>query len=120
MAPDKSLAAEIEAVLHRCLRLVIATDGSIQTAAGVGGIPEAAAEIAALQSRAFEDGARPKVLATGWLKSMGRRDDEERGPVVEFVIDASQQHAMTFGDIWNGQPHQIAALPLQPEGERNA
>lgn len=69
-----------------------------------------AAEIAALKSRSFEDGARPKVLATGWLKSMGRRDGEERGPVVEFVVDASQEHAMTFGDIWNGRFHQIAAL----------
>ena len=118
MAPDKSLAAEIEAVLMKHVR---ADFEAMKTGPwGIAGIPEAAAEIAALQSRAFEDGARPKVLATGWLKSMGRRDDEERGPVVEFVIDASQQHAMTFGDIWNGQPHQIAALPLQPEGERNA
>jgi hypothetical protein len=109
----KSLAAEVEAVLRKFAH--VGPEGQIM------GLHEASKVLAALQGRAFEDGARTKVLATGWLKSMGRRDDEERGPVVEFVIDTSRQHAMTFGDIWNGQPHQIvAALPLQPEGESDA
>jgi flagellar biosynthesis/type III secretory pathway protein FliH len=51
----KSLAAEIGAILrkHRAQRLITGSEEKMEDA-----IPQIAAEIAALQSRAFEDGAR--------------------------------------------------------------
>lgn len=100
MASEKSLAAEIEAVMR---------DEIIPRWMGpnsfVEGYEEAAqkitARIAALQSRAFEDGAR-------WMR--------ERA-----VSVAEDSKTCSAGEIYIA--HQIsdgiAALPLQPEGERS-
>ena len=60
MAPDKSLAAEIEAVMKKHIRLN-GREKWDEPYYSLLGFPEAAAEIAALQSRAFEDGARSHV-----------------------------------------------------------
>lgn len=56
----KSLAAEIEAVLGRRLYVSL-TPAAGAPSVKIVGIPEAAAEIAALQSRAFDDGARKRL-----------------------------------------------------------
>lgn len=137
MASDKSLAARIEAVLQQRLRLVIATNGSIHTAAGIGGIPEAAAEIAALQSRAFEDGARKNLsdalaaydtaereltAAEAVHQDVCRRigDEPDIGEIMQRVgaEQACVRCSMAKGIV---RAHLVAAVraALQPEGERN-
>lgn len=70
------------------------------------------------RSALAEDTARAaegEVIATGWLTHMGREDDEERGPVVRFVLDASREHALKFAHIWNGATYEIRALPLDKD-----
>lgn len=100
MAPDKSLVAEIEAVKAILLKHV--KPWEIEGAPCVTGIPEAAAEIAALQSRAFEDGARR-------MQERAHAVAEASAPDCDGEIYIARKIA-----------DEIAALPLQPEGERNA
>ena len=114
MAPAKSLAAEIEAVLGRRLHVSL-TPAAGGPSAKIVGIPEAASEIAALQSRAFEDGAR-------WMRE--RAFDVARAWQVpaapptadETLIARVQARNETVAGIAAG----IVALPLQPEGKWNA
>lgn len=108
----KSLAAEIGAILrkHRAQRLITGSEEKMEDA-----IPQIAAEIATLQSRAFEDGAR-------WMR--------ERA--YSAVIDVRHAAACNFSPEFSGVQGEartnslataakaIQALPLQPEGERNA
>lgn len=100
MASDKSLAAEIEAVLMA--RLDACTSNGVPL---ILGISEAATEIAALQSRAFEDGAqwmRLKAASIAATPSLGN-------------VPTAQQ-----ADGRKSAAAAILAIPLQPKGERNA
>lgn len=101
MADPKSLAAEIEAVLNRHLVIVPGGDGPGEDWPIISGIPAAAAEIAALQSRegliafareiigyAFDgmdaDGADIQALAlTHGLLSKTTYDPKKHGPSME-------------------------------------
>lgn len=101
MGDPKSLAAEIEAVMRKH---------------GLCGQPVriAAAEIAALQSRAFEDGAR-------WM----------RYRAYTAVIDVRHAAACNFSPEFSGAQGEartnslataakaVLVLPLRPEGERS-
>lgn len=75
MAPDKSLAAEIEAVLRD--QIVLRRMGPDSFVEGYEEAAEKiAARIAAIQSRAFEDGARPHVAEA--LKREAQSQDFRR------------------------------------------
>lgn len=107
MASDKSLAAEIEAVLRKFAH--VGPDGQVM------GLQEASKVLAALQSRAFEDGAR-------WMRErafdVARAWQMPAAPPTadEMLIARVQARNETVAGIAAG----IASLPLQPEGERNA
>ncbi|MCP1545368.1 hypothetical protein [Methylorubrum extorquens] len=113
MASDKSLAAEIEAVLRANTCELGQADEADRFL--IVDVKKAAAEIAALQSRAFEDGAR-------WMR--------ERA--YNAVIDVRHAAACNFSPEFSGAQGEartnslataakaVLALPLQPEGERNA
>ncbi|UGB26404.1 hypothetical protein LPC10_01950 [Methylorubrum sp. B1-46] len=110
----KSLAAEIEAVtcsLTCAEQYLIEADFGAAAAAvrEASRLLEAqAAEIAALQSRAFEDGAR-------WMR--------ERA-IAAIDMHDRERREWVNGSLWHiltGETSKrVAALPLQPEGERNA
>lgn len=75
MVADKSLAAEIEAVLRKHISFDVTEDDAGMTCAVIG-FRVAAAEIAALQSCAFEYGARPHVAEA--LKREAQSQDFRR------------------------------------------
>lgn len=68
------------------------------------GVKAAAAEIAALQSRAFEDGAR-------WMRERAADRVKDRA----YLMEHGEEQAAVLRAASD-----LAALPLQPEGERNA
>ena len=134
MAPDTSLAAEIEAVIKdpvavhlNMLRGTIAKP-SIENIIHLYGRD---ALIAALQSRAFEDGARPHVAEALKREAQSqdfRRDLAERcyASLKERLLKAAHK-AFTGDDralrrlvdtLENPVPIQGSAA-LQPEGERS-
>ncbi len=133
----KSLAAEIEAravkaqtSLARAYELIADqygtwspesgtqfTDrGAAEAVEGIRLARELLAEIAALQSRAFEDGAR-------WMRERAAQTAnyarERAAMALHGSCDGSDTNR-TRRDLAQSLKHQIAALPLQPEGERNA
>lgn len=115
MAPDKSLAAEIEAVILRYFPRSPLGDAAY----GANRQTNCAAEIAALQSRAFEDGAwiglrdhravtlrRMQARAERMMQTAYRAGNSTDGAIYREEVDAL---------MWV-----LAALPLQPEGESDA
>lgn len=131
MAPDKSLAAEIEAKaikaqsgLLRAHELLAEKYSTWSPEAGtqfperypaeaVEGIRlarELLAEIAALQSRAFEDGAR-------WMRESAAEACGEEG---SFHVSPADDLSAQYASACVACHDLVAALPLQPEGERNA
>lgn len=105
MAPDKSLAAEIEAALREDVRSRNGMTDFVEIPAAARVI---ASRIAALQSRAFEDGAR-------WMR--------ERA-IAAIDMHDRERREWVNGSLWHiltGETSKrVAALPLQPERERNA
>lgn len=124
----KSLAAEIEAVTEReRTRLIVwleeyatPTGNSIDRemtadALMADFISLRLAEIAALQSRAFEDGAR-------WMRERAAKTAdyarERAAMALHGSCDGSETNR-TRRDLARSLKDQIRALPLQPEGERS-
>ncbi|UYW34426.1 hypothetical protein [Methylorubrum extorquens] len=111
----KSLAAEIEARLIE--QLTVWTTNGVPI---ISGIPAAAAKIAALQSRAFEDGAR-------WMRERAKIACLDYGEAcLDRSIKLLHEHdlprtgdAIGWADAATGCARLVEALPLQPEGERN-
>jgi hypothetical protein len=112
MREVKSLAAEIEAVLQKRLYVSV-TPAAGLPATKIVGIPAAAAEIAALQSRAFEDGAQ-------WMREKATDTAdyarERAAMALHGSCDGSDTNR-TRRDLAQSLKGQISALPLQPEGE---
>lgn len=111
----KSLAAEIEAVLRD--QIVLRRMGPDSFVEGYEEAAEKiAARIAAIQSRAFEDGAR-------WMRERA----EERAriwaipdlPPAAYADDELMAGIQARNETVAGIAAGVAALPLQPEGERN-
>ena len=116
MAADKSLAAEIEAVLTARVKAIRIRGQRVRF---IEDIPALAAEIAALQGRAFEDGARiglrdhravtlrrMHARAERMMQTAYRAGNSTDGAIYREEVDAL---------MWV-----LAALPLQPEGESDA
>jgi hypothetical protein len=118
MRDVKSLAAEIEAVLRDQIALRWMGPDTF-----VEGYEEAAhkiaAEIAALQSRAFEDGAQSLVAkqAVAEMRRRYERFDQQAALAdcrdYELGYHSGIRAALQAVSLWD------AALPLQPEGERS-
>jgi len=121
----KSLAAEIEARavkaqagLARAYELIadqygtwspesgtqFSDRGAAEAVEGIRLARELLAEIAALQSRAFEDGAR-------WMREKAADRIKDRA----YLMEHGEEQAAVLRAVSD-----LSALPLQPEGERNA
>ncbi|MBI1690477.1 hypothetical protein [Methylorubrum sp. DB1722] len=118
MAPDKSLAAGIEAVLRS--QIILRRMGPDSFVEGFSeAAEEVAAYVAALQSRAFEDGA-PSLVAKQAVAEMRRRYEhfDQQAALADcrdyqLGYHSGIRAALQAVGLWD------AALPLQPEGERS-
>lgn len=136
MASDKSLAAEIEAATERERTRLIAWLAEHQVSTGTtidremtadalmaDFIAPRLAEIAALQSRAFEDRARsPRVDTQVWTAATSL--DAVQAAQPEWLWYEHDHGRVSFGRwprVAGSAPYVRAdiALPLQPEGERS-
>ncbi|GEL44288.1 hypothetical protein MEX01_48790 [Methylorubrum extorquens] len=139
----KSLAAEIEAVLRKRVSINCGQRRA-EPYYSIIGIPEAAAEIAALQGRAFEDGAKvdEEWLTPAQLRYLSRVSIRPApiGAIGATRVAAekllrmglwtteqvrSNHRERTYYRITNAGLAALksacsAALPLQPEGESDA
>ncbi|ACK82507.1 hypothetical protein [Methylorubrum extorquens] len=115
----KSLAAEIEAVMRKHIKCDATGLAPAVASVFLQGIPEAAAEIAALQGRTFEDGAR-------WMRERAKQACETEREVSRNMAAVYSDGGRLYDELC-GQADAlgaiaatIAALPLQPEGESDA
>lgn len=130
MAPDKSPAGEIEAVIRRFAH--VGSDGHIM------GLPEAEKVLAALRSRAFEDWARKSLSnALAAYDAAVREGSTARAVYAEILM--REGNAPDIDEIMNRVGAEQACMrcsitekvalakligavraAIQPEGERNA